>query len=420
MHDGVIAAVDARGVYDSNGAATIEVSLRTRGGMTARAFAQRGSSTGQFEARHLENGAAQPDLAAVNPALASVSELVRPALLGADVSDMRAVDDRLAGLDPTPTLERVGGNVVVATSMAAAELGALVTGRPVFRHLAPDQASPRLPQPAFNIIDGATSPGSKVAHHEFLLFPVAGTATAEAVAMAVRVRQAVRSALHARGADAGDSPQGALAVDLPDVPTGLGLVVDAAVECGYQPERDFFVGLDMAAADVFDGERYRFGWASHGLVVDGLLEAYVDWFGRFPLRYVEDAFGEQRGADFAELRRRAPSGAIVAGDDLFASNPSRVIEGLAGSWADAVVLKPNQVGTTSALLAAAGQAADGGMEVLLSQRSGENDSALIVHLGVAAGAAYIKTGGPSRMDRVTKLNELLRLDDQLRSEGMAA
>jgi enolase len=408
--DTLIDAVDGRAVYDSNGMPTIEVTLRARSGRQARAFAQRGSSTGRYEVRHLERAEALPALDAVRPALASLHSLVRPALVGVDVTDQPAVDACLDSLDATPDRSVVGGNVLVATSMAAAELGARSTGQAPFRHLAPDLAEPRLPQPTFNIIDGSTAPFSMVAHHEFLVFPAPGTPVAGAVEMAVRIRDRVRRRLHDLGETAGDSPQGAVVAVLPDVPAGLGLLTEAADHCGYAPGRDFHVGLDMAAADVVRDDRYAFGWAREPLDADELAALYRRWMDEFPLRYLEDGFAEEHGAQFAALRRLVPEDVVVAGDDLFASNPERVAAGVRECWADAVVLKPNQVGTVSALLRAGRLAAEGGMEVMLSQRSGENDSALIVHLGVAAGATYVKCGGPSRLDRVIKLNEMIRLE----------
>jgi enolase len=420
MHDTLIDGVDGRAVYDSNGLATIEVTLRTRSGRQARAFAQRGSSTGRYEARHLERAETQPALSAVEPALASLHSLVRPALVGVDVTDQLAVDACLERLDPTPDRSIVGGNVLVATSMAAAELGARITGRAPFRHLAPDTAEPRLPQPTFNIIDGSTAPFSKVAHHEFLVFPAVGTPVAAAAEMAIRIRDRVRRRLHDRGETAGDSPQGAVVAALRDVPSGLALLTEAATGCGYAAPRDFHLGLDMAAADVARGDRYAFGWAPAPLATDELVTRYRRWMDEFPLRYLEDGFAEECGAEFAALRRLVPAGVVVAGDDLFASNPGRVAAGVRECWADAVVLKPNQIGTVSALLRAGRLAAEGGMEVLLSQRSGENDSALIVHLGVAAGATYIKFGGPSRLDRVIKLNEMIRLEAQVPVRADAA
>lgn len=413
QQDATIAEVGGRAVYDSNGIATVEVILRTGSGAAARAFAQRGSSTGKYEARHLERSDLQPSLAAVEPALANVHGLVREALLGADVRDQEEVDRRLSAIDSSATRASVGGNVLVATSTAAAELGARLSGIPVFQHLTNGRQALRLPQPTFNIIDGSLAPFSRVAHHEFLLFPAPGTATGAAVEMAVRVRNAVRVALYADGATAGDSPQGAVTAALPDVVTGLSLVTDAAIGCDYVAGRDFVLGLDMAAADVFDGERYRFDWSPSPLTTAELTETYAGWFDRFPLSYLEDGYAEECGRDFAELRRRTPQGAVIAGDDLFASNPERVTVGIKEDWADAVVLKPNQVGTVTGVLQAGQIASDGGMTVLLSQRSGENDTALIIHLGVATGATYIKCGGPSRLDRIIKLNELLRLEEQI-------
>lgn len=400
-----ISDVTARAVYDSNGSPTVEVEIHTGDGSRHTELAPRGSTTGDFEAHVLEDAGRYPGLSAVEPALESVARWVRPALVGLDVTDQRAIDATLRGLDEDATLRTVGGNVTVAASMAAAWAGAACTGQPLYRHLGgrdPDT----LPVPMFNIADGAV--GSSTEYTEFLLLPLV-TDPGQALDQGVRVRQALARRLRAQGHRCADSTQGGWSLDLGSCEATMEALVLAAGDCGMRPGEDFALGLDLSGAEFSRPGGYAFPWlpAPAGLVE--LIDRYAGWVDRFPLIFVEDPFAPEDAEAWRALVTRLGGRAAVVGDDLFASSADRIRAGVDAGLADGALVKPNQVGTVSEALDALAAGRAHRIQTVVSQRSGENGGALITHLAVAGQAAWLKAGGMSRMDRVAKYNELLRV-----------
>jgi enolase len=406
-----ITEIRGRPVYDSNGTATIEVDVVLSDGSAGRAMAQRGSTTGEFEASVLERTDSQPALAAVEPAIRALDESVAAAVIGLDGADQEAVDAVLDALDETPRKEEVGGNVTVATSMAVAWAGARALGLPLHRHLGAYGFG--VPSPVFNMVDGAAAEGSGVPHVEFLLFPAPSSSAGGALEGGGRVRRAIQERLQRQGTAAGDSAQGAVSVALPTCEEGLELLLDAAAACGFAAPQDFTLGLDLAGSDWYSPAGYRFPWArpDEG-TADMLLERYATWAEQYFVTYVEDAFAPSDVDAWVALCRRL-EGVLVAGDDLFASSPARIVDGAREQLANAAVVKPNQVGTVTGALEALRAGRDAGLTMVVSQRSGETGDALITHLAVAGGASYLKAGGVARMDRIEKFNELLRIEESI-------
>jgi enolase len=320
------------------------------------------------------------------------------------------VDAALNELDGTLDKSRLGGNVCVATSMAFAKAAG---GRSTFRQLQPDGAY-ALPRPMFNVLDGSRAQGSGVPHTEFLLVPVGSDSVGDAVERAVRVRDAIRDELRRKGDPAGDSPQGAILLDLETCEQGLELLLEGAAKCQLVPGRDFVLGLDLAGADFFADGTYRFPWLGGATVdADELTARYLRWFGDYSVVYLEDAFAPSDVPAWRGLCASAPSGTLVAGDDLFASSAERIAAAGDGAYANAAVVKPNQVGTVTEALEALDRAAACGFTTIVSQRTGETDDAFLTHLAVAGKANFLKAGGPARIDRIAKFNELLRLEEEL-------
>jgi enolase len=397
--------VRARAVFDSNGVPAVEVEVTTSDGVRAAAIAPRGSTTGQFEAGVLEDADGLPGLATVAPALAVVRDEVTPAVLGMDITDQRAVDTVLRELDGGVYFRRIGGNVAVATSMAVASAGALTTGRPLYRHLAEGEPE-RLPRPMFNIADGAV--GSNTVYTEFLHLPsVADPATA--LDQAARLRVAVADGLRGAGYRCADSTQGGWSLDLGGCEATMDVLVAAAEQCGLVPDVDFHLGLDLSGAEFATAGGYAFPWLAEPVKSDELIDLFADWARRYPLVFLEDAFTPTDEDAWRGLRQRLSGRVEVVGDDLFASRADRISHGALAGLADGALVKPNQVGTVTQALDALATAHAHGLSTVVSQRSGENDGAFITHLAVAGRARWLKAGGLSRMDRVAKYNELLRI-----------
>jgi len=409
--EGTITHISARALYDSNGRAAIEVAVVDRAGRSARALAPRGSSIGDFEPEQLEDEALQPRLAAVTPAVRMIAEKVEPALRGLDAVAQQEIDRRLNELDTSPRRSTIGGNVTIATSMAVAELGARQQDlalhdhlRRLYRSEAPED---RGPLAALNLIDGGLSPASTVPHIEFLLFPRDEVDLADGIATGICVHARVRALCHERGYEGATSQQGAISVPLRSCEEGLDIVHEALRREGA--ESDYRIGVDMAASDVRKNGSYLFRWSDGPLSTEDLMAQYLGWLEKYPLCYIEDAFSATRTDEFTALMNAVSGEVMIAGDDLFASSPDRIAQGVAGGWANTAVIKPNQAGTVTDTMASAAVARGGGFSVVVSQRSGENGNAFISSLAIAAGARYIKVGGPNRMDRIAKINELIRV-----------
>jgi len=404
-----IAKIIGRAVFDSNGKPAIEAEVVLADGARGRALAPRGSTTGEHEAIVLEESAKLPALAAAAVAVDVIRVRVQPALTGIDGTDQGAVDAALLAIDPSPRKEALGGNVSIAVSMAAAKAGAASARLPLHRHLSGGEGE-NVPGPMFNIIDGATTPESAVTGIEFLLIPSRDLPPGTAMEMGVRVYGEARRALRGRRIAVGDSAQGAVEAELRDCEEGFDVVLAAADRSGFRAGVDFTLGVDLAAADYCDHGRYTFPWCTpQEQQWDRLLERYERWQRAYPLTYLEDAFGESDIPAWVELTRRAAATTEIIGDDLFASSPVRIAAGIEGRWAHGVLIKPNQIGTVTETLRSMRIAAQAGFATMVSQRSGENDDAFITHLAIAGGARLLKAGGMSRMDRIIKYNELLRL-----------
>lgn len=412
-----ISDLSARGVYDSNGVVAVEITLTDKAGRRAAAIAPRGSSVGNYEPIQLEASAQLPRLEAAEPAVQAAMTVLRPALIGVDAADLCAVDGVISACDSSPQKVSLGGNTAIACSMAAAHLGAVQSGVALHRHLAAatdafrSTSAARLrTRPMVNLIDGGLGPASRVAHIEFLLVPKGSLAVADYAALAIECRSELVARVHRLGYEGACSQQGAVSVPLESVETGLELLVGTLDAVGAMDAFD--TGLDMAASDVLtvDGA-YAFRWADAPIDAQDLLATYVDWADRFSLRYLEDGFASTDVENFSELVVKLPAEIMVSGDDLFASNTERIRAGVDGGWANTVVVKPNQAGTVTDTLRAADVARRAGWSVVVSQRSGENDGSLIADLAVAMDADYLKFGGTSRMDRIAKLNQLIRIAD---------
>lgn len=394
----VVQTVRLRTILDSRGDATVEADVLTERGGFGRAAAPAGASTGRHEAVSLP----------ADEAVTAAREHVVPRLEGrVDAADQRAVDAAIVAADGTDAFERVGANAAVAVSMAAAAAGADVLGTPLFQHLGGTFRGHDLPVPLGNVVGGGAHAVTGPDVQEFLAIPYGAPNVADAVFANARVHERAGAALAAHDDGLGLGDEGAWA---PAVDTETALEVLAEVAEAVAEEVGFVVGLglDVAASERYDGaaDHYRFDG------VERDPEAHRDWIvdlvERYDLRYVEDPVEEDDLDGLADLTRRVESDVAMCGDDLFVTDADRIAEGAARSAGSAVIIKPNQVGTLSGAMDAIDAARIGGLDPVVSHRSGETTDATIAHLAVAAGCRYIKTGTIGG-ERTAKLNELIRI-----------
>lgn len=409
-----ITSVTCSPLLDSNGRGAIEICLGFgEGGFSSRAIAPRGSTTGDFEASFFEDEQAS-GLASAKPAVASAEALLPPALIGREFRTSREFDAALTDIDGSPQFHQLGGNVAIAASLAFAK-GLAASQRIPLHQVLSEDGIEKLPLPMFNIIDGASIEGSGIGGVEFLLIPEPGLDVVRAIQMGIDVRNATRSLLARQRIVAGDSPQGALLLASVDCEFPLAIVLEAASTSGYRAGTDFTLGLDLAASDYFDSTgRYTYPWPAldigNDVTPSDNLSALCAEYGRlisaFHLSFIEDGFAERdvRGwTEFSKLR----GGVRMIGDDLCASNSRRIDNAHAEGIIQGVLVKPNQIGTLTGAMQALEAGNAHGLLTIVSQRSGENDDDSITHLAVAGRSDYLKFGGPSRMDRIIKLNTLL-------------
>ncbi|MET3620257.1 hypothetical protein C6Q14_23435 [Burkholderia ambifaria] len=410
-----ITSITCSPLLDSNGRGAVEICLGFGDGeLRSRAIAPRGSTTGDFEASFLEDEQAS-GLDSARPAVASAEALLPPALIGRDFRTLREFDAALAEIDRSPQFQLLGGNVAIASSLAFAK-GLAASKRIPLHQALSENGIGKLPLPMFNIIDGASIEGSGIGGVEFLLIPEPGLDIVRAVRMGIDVRNATRSLLVGQGIVAGDSPQGALLLASADCEFPLALMLEAASERGYRAGTDFTLGLDLAASDYFDpAGKYIYSWPTLGIGsegspgdnLDALCAEYERLISTFHLSFIEDGFAERDLRGWKEFSKQRGTARMIA-DDLCASNSRRIEDACAEGLIQGVLVKPNQIGTLTGAMQAleVGNAHD--LLTIVSQRSGENDDDSITHLAVAGRSDYLKFGGPSRMDRIIKLNALLK------------
>lgn len=425
-----IAALRAREVLDSRGHPTVEVEVHNRDGSSGRAIVPSGASTGKAEACELRDGdLARYDGRGVLKAVANVNQSIAPAVAGLDPADQTALDTRLLELDPTPQKTALGGNALLAVSLAAAHAGAAATRVPLYVHVhrlwqaatAGDPALPaalrtcRMPLPMINMISGGLHAGGNLDFQDFLIMPVGAESYRQGLEWTVRVYRRLGTLLSAAGYEGrlvGD--EGGYGPRLSGNRQAAEFIVRAIEAAGLQAGRDMTIALDAAATHFFDGERYRLRAAGDAcLTADEMiaqLEALVD---EFPIQSIEDGLAEDDWQGWQRLTARLGGRVRLVGDDLFATNVARLQRGIDSQAANSVLVKVNQIGTLTETFRTMRLAAAAGMWRIVSARSGETEDATIADLAVGAAAEQIKIGSVAHGERLAKYNRLLRIEEEL-------
>ena len=421
----IIANVRAREILDSRGNPTVEAEVTLDTGASGRAAVPSGASTGTHEAVEVRDGDTTRYLGkGVRLAVAHVNGPINQALRGADPRNQEEVDGRLRHLDGTPSFAVLGANAVLAASLATARAAAAQLSVPLWQHLAhlhlgnrPDGdpvPADLLPVPMMNILNGGAHAANNVDIQEFMVIPVGAESFSEGLRMGVEIFHRLRQILAGRGLTTAVGDEGGFAPDLASNEEAIETVLEAVTGAGYSLGGDVEVAIDAAASELFDDGSYVLRWSGGGrLSTDGMVEFWARWLSDYPIRSLEDPLDENDWDGWAALTELVADGVQVVGDDLFATNPERLAKGARRGAGNAILVKPNQIGTLTATLGAIREAERLGFGRVVSHRSGETEDHFIADLAVATGAGQIKTGSASRSDRVAKYNRLLRIEEDL-------
>ncbi len=404
--------VHARQILDSRGNPTVEVELRLTSGATGRAAVPSGASTGEFEATELRDGGSAWGGKGVTRAVANVNGEIAGAVTGAEAGDQEGLDRALIELDGTPNKSRLGANAILGVSLATAQAAAAEAGLPLYRHLGGEQAVV-LPVPMMNVLNGGSHADNSVDFQEFMVVPVGAPSFSEALRMGTEVFHALKKTLHDDGLGGGVGDEGGFAPNLGSNEEALRYLVAAIEAAGYAPGDDVAIALDPATSEFFADGVYDLVHEGRKLRSDGLAAYWAELVGKYPILSIEDGMDEEDWAGWATLTAALGETVQLVGDDLFVTNTERLRRGIDAGTANSILVKVNQIGTLTETLAAVAMAREAGYTAVMSHRSGETEDVTIADLAVATGCGQIKTGAPSRSDRVAKYNQLLRIEEQL-------
>ncbi len=408
--------VHARQILDSRGNPTVEVELSVRSGAWGRAAVPSGASTGEFEATELRDGGSDWMGKGVGKAVENVNGEIATAVRGQDASAQSALDRMLIELDGTPNKSRLGANAILAVSLAAAHAAAAEERLPLWRYLGGETAHV-LPVPMMNVLNGGAHADNKVDFQEFMIVPVGARTFAQALQMGAEVFHHLKKTLHDQGLGTAVGDEGGFAPDLDSNAAALEALMNGIRAAGYVPGDQVAIALDPAVSELYENGAYRLQHEGRTLSADELASYWTELAGRYPIISLEDGMAEEDWSGWSTLTDRLGNRLQLVGDDLFVTNTQRLRRGIDSGVANSILIKVNQIGTLTETLAAIRMARESGYTAVMSHRSGETEDVTIADLAVATGCGQIKTGAPSRTDRVAKYNQLLRIEEALGSDA---
>jgi enolase len=404
--------IQAREILDSRGNPTVEVEVILEDGTVGRASVPSGASTGEAEAVELRDGDKARYLGkGVLKAVENVNDVIAEALEGADPLDQRALDLELLRLDGTGNKGNLGANALLGVSEAASRAGAGLLQLPLYRYLGGVFAH-RLPVPMMNVLNGGAHADNNVDVQEFMIVPVGARTFREALRMGSEIYHHLKALLKENKLSTGIGDEGGFAPDLPSDEDALKLLVQAIEKAGHQPGKDVYLALDVAASNTWDPEKKTY-MVGRMRTASELIDLYGEWIGRYPLLSIEDGIGEHDREGWQALTEALGGKVQLVGDDNVVTNPELIRKAIEDRIANAILIKPNQIGTVTETLEAVEMTKRAGYGVVISHRSGETEDTFIADLAVAVNADFIKTGAPCRMDRLAKYNQLLRIEEDL-------
>ena len=411
----VIESVYAREVLDSRGNPTVEVEVVLESGAQGRAIVPSGASTGAFEAVELRDGDKSRYLGkGTQTAVDNVNNIIAEQLEGMESTDQPGIDALLIELDGTHNKGKLGANAILGVSMAVARASADELGLPLYQYIGGVNAK-QLPVPMMNILNGGEHADNNVDVQEFMILPVGAPCFKEGLRMGAEVFHALKKVLGEKGLACGVGDEGGFAPNLGSNREALELIVEAIEKAGYKPGDDVRLGLDVAATEMYDKETKLYDLKHEGkkLTAEQMVDLYEEWVNNFPIVTIEDGLDEEDWDGWKVLTDRLGKKVQLVGDDLFVTNTERLERGIEAGVANSILIKVNQIGTITETLDAIEMAKRAGYTAVISHRSGETEDTTIADLAVAVNAGQIKTGAPSRTDRVAKYNQLLRIEEMV-------
>ena len=410
-----IHSIKAREILDSRGNPTVEVDVALEDGSVGTSAVPSGASTGQYEAIELRDGDKNRYHGkGVLKALSNVQNIIRPNVIGFDAYDQEKLDSKLIELDGTKNKSNLGANSILAVSLATAKAAAISSKKELFAHISASDEY-LIPVPMLNVINGGKHADNSTDIQEFMIVPVGFRTFSDAIKAGSEVYQSLQKNLRESNLSTTVGDEGGFAPQLPSNEAALEILVDAIASSGYECDRHFLIALDVAAAELFDSENKRYNLTREKKIVTGeqLSEMYSTWVEKYPIISIEDGLSDDEWNDWKQMTRRVGSKVQLVADDLLTTNPTRIAKGIETQAANAVLIKPNQIGTLTETLEAINLAQSVGWGTVISHRSGETEDTFISDLAVATNSGQIKSGATARGERTAKYNRLIRIEENL-------
>ncbi len=410
----------AREILDSRGNPTVEVEIIVEDGSWGRAAVPSGASTGVNEALELRDGDKERYLGkGVQQAVENVNTVIAPELLDWDVTDQMGIDALMLELDGTPNKSKLGANAVLGVSLAAAKAAANHLMLPLYRYIGGTYAH-TLPVPMMNILNGGKHAVDGPDLQEFMAMPVGAPSFAEALRWGAETYHSLKKVLKKRGYGVGVGDEGGFAPSLKTNEEAIEVIIEAIQQAGYEPGKDIWIAMDPAASEIYEDGKYNLKKEGRILTSEEMVAFYADWVEKYPIISIEDGLAEDDWEGFKLMMARLGDKIQIMGDDLLVTNTEYIARAIREQAANSVLIKLNQIGTLTETIAAVRMAHKHGWTAVTSHRSGETEDATIADLAVALNTGQIKTGAPARSDRVAKYNQLLRIEEELGSNGVYA
>ncbi|WP_096190195.1 phosphopyruvate hydratase [Evansella halocellulosilytica] len=415
----IITDVYARQVLDSRGNPTVEVEVHTESGAYGRALVPSGASTGEYEAVELRDGGDAWMGKGVLKAIENVNEVIAPEIVGYDALDQLGIDQLMIELDGTENKGKLGANAILGVSMAVARAAAEALGLPLYVYLGGFNAK-SLPTPMMNILNGGEHADNNVDIQEFMIMPVGAESFTQALQMGAEIFHNLKKVLKDKGYNTAVGDEGGFAPDLSSNEEALSTIIEAIEKAGYKPEEEVVLAMDVAASEIYEDGKYNLKGEGVVKTSEEMVAFYEELCSKYPIVSIEDGLDENDWEGFKLLTEKIGDKVQLVGDDLFVTNTEKLSRGIKEGIGNSILIKVNQIGTLTETFDAIEMAKRAGYTAVISHRSGETEDSTIADIAVATNAGQIKTGAPSRTDRVAKYNQLLRIEDELQYIGQYA